>query len=168
MNIKSLATTFPSLKASLEMTNVPILALYFASSWCPDCQQSAPFVTKIYNSQQEQEGDSKKLFDLMYVSSDRTKSEMEENLSSTPNWLYVPFDNEEERSDLKRHFGACASKEVSMLGMKPEDRKSGIPTLLLIEKKTEQILTSDGISDIMGNTKVDDPLTKWSSQLSSS
>ena len=161
MNIKSLAAAFPSLKGPLEMTNVPILALYFASAWCPDCQQSAPFGTKVYDSQPR---DDAKLFDLMYISSDRDAKEMEGNVPS--GWGFVPFENEEERSNLKRHFGACASKEVAELGMKPEERKSGIPTLLLIEKRSEKILSSDAVSDIMGSTKVDDPLAKWKSQLS--
>jgi nucleoredoxin len=154
-----LATAFPSLKASLLSADTPILALYFASAWCSDCQESAPHVTKIFDSQK----DDDKIFDLIYVSSDKDAKEMQGNVNKE--WGSVPFENEEERSNLKRHFGACASKEVEGLGIKPEDKKSGIPTLLLLEKKTGKMLTQDAISDIMGDKKLEDPLATWKSLL---
>jgi nucleoredoxin len=160
-----LATTFPSLKASIESTDVPILALYFASAWCPDCQESAPFVSKVYATQTTNENDNK-LFDLVYVSSDKDAKEMEGNADK--DWGSIPFDNKEERANIKRRFGACASKEVESLGMKPEDRKSGIPTLILLEKLTGKTLTADAISDIVGGKKIQDPLAKWKSLLSAS
>ncbi len=86
------------------------------------------------------------------------------NLAS--DWKSIPFKQEEEQSNLKRHFGACASKETEGLGMKTEDRKSGIPTLLLLEKITGNVLTRDAVSDVMGDTKVEDLYTKWKSMLS--
>jgi nucleoredoxin len=156
-----LAALFPSLKSSIESSDVvPILALYFSSAWCPDCQESAPFVSKVFKSQKE----DSKLFDLIYVSSDKDPKQMEANVDD--GWGAVPFKNEDERANIKRHFGACASKEVEPLGMKPEDRKSGIPTLILLDKKTGKTLLPDAVPDIMGETKVEDPLEKWKSLLS--
>jgi thiol-disulfide isomerase/thioredoxin len=156
----NLAAMFPSLKTSLESTDCPILALYFSSEWCSDCQESAPVVSKVFKSQKE----DSKLFDLIYVSSDKDAKQMEENVDE--GWGAIPFENEDERSNIKRHYGACASKEVEPLGMKPEDRKSGIPTLILLDKKTGNTLLADAVPDIMGETKVDDPLEKWKSMLS--
>lgn len=159
MDASQLASKFPSLKPILESQDSPILALYFASAWCDDCQASTPFVQEVVSKQNG-------ILDLVYVSSDMDGQEMAGNLASS-DWKSIPFQQQEERSNLKRHFGACASKETEGLGMKTEDRKSGIPTLLLLEKSTGNVLTRDAVSDIMGDTKVEDPYSKWKSMLSS-
>jgi thiol-disulfide isomerase/thioredoxin len=159
MDASQLASKFPSLKPILESQDSPILALYFASAWCDDCQASTPFVQEVVSKHNG-------ILDLVYVSSDMDGQEMAGNLASS-DWKSIPFQQQEERSNLKRHFGACASKETEGLGMKTEDRKSGIPTLLLLEKSTGNVLTRDAVSDIMGDTKVEDPYSKWKSMLSS-
>jgi hypothetical protein len=100
------------------------------------------------------------VFDLIYVSSDISGEQLMGNLPSA-DWGFVPFDSVEERSSLKRHFGACAAKEVSELGMTPEDRMSGIPTLILIEKETGKVLTRDAVDDILGAGGSEAVLQKW-------
>jgi nucleoredoxin len=159
VDFSNIAALFPSIRASIESTNIPILALYFAAAWCPDCQNSAPFVSEVFKSQNE----DSKLFDLIYVSSDQDAEQMTQNLDD--GWGAIPFENEEERANIKRYYGACAAKELESLGMKPEDRKSGIPTLILVEKKSGNTLLADVVPDIMGDSKVEDPLGKWKSML---
>ncbi|CAB9508664.1 nucleoredoxin-like [Seminavis robusta] len=155
LTAQELAKEFPSL-AELFASPAPILALYFASAWCPDCTGVTPVVDEVFSKKQPAD----KLFDLVYVSSDNSEEQLKGNLPSE-GWGFVPFDNVEERSNLKRHFGSCAAKEVSVLEMKPEDRKSGIPTLILLEAKTGKVLTRDGVDDIMGVGGTDTAINKW-------
>jgi thiol-disulfide isomerase/thioredoxin len=154
-----LATKFPSLKDSLQSKDSPIMALYFASAWCPDVQAVAPFVKAVVSSQTQDD----KVVDLIYVSSDKDAAEMAGNVDDK--WQTIPFENEEERSNLKRHFGACAQKELEGLNISSEDRKHGIPTLILVNKEDGKVLTTDAVDDISGDNKLDEPLKKWKSLL---
>ena len=143
----------------------PLLALYFASSWCPDCTGVTPIVNHVFLKSQPQ--DEGKVFDLVYVSSDNDEEQLKGNVPS-PKWSLVPFDSVEERANLKRHFGACASKEVEGLGMKPEDRKSGLPTLILLDCKTGKVITRDGVDDITAEGGGDAAVQKWQDLLAAS
>jgi thiol-disulfide isomerase/thioredoxin len=158
---KEFALLFPSLKDPLE-SPAPILGLYFASSWCPDCTAVTPKLHEVFCSSANDENN--KVFDLIYVSSDYADEQLMGNLPSA-GWGFVPFDNVEERSNLKRHFGACAAKEVADLGITPEDRKSGIPTLILLEKQTGKVLTRDAVDDIVGDDGSEAVLQKWKEML---
>jgi thiol-disulfide isomerase/thioredoxin len=149
---------------SSTTSSASVLALYFASSWCPDCQASAPHVSAIFRSQGSDA--SKQLFDLVYVSSDRTASQLEGNVEE--GWCVIPFDNEEGLSDLKVYFGVCARAEMDSLAITTDQRRGGIPTLILIEKATNNVISTDAIPDILGETKVLDPLSYWKSLLSTS
>jgi nucleoredoxin len=165
---EELALRFPSLKESLESSTItPILALYFASSWCPDCTGVTPKLQEICSySKDNNNNNNQQLFDLIYVSSDYTEEQCKGNLPSSADcWGCVPFDRVEERSNLKRHFGACAAKEMSDLGMTSEDRKSGIPTLILIDKRTGKMLTRDAVDDIEGERGSEAILQKWKEML---
>ena len=82
-----------------------------------------------------------------------------------PGWDAVAFEKAEERANLKKHFGVCAFKEMEGLGITSEQRKGGIPTMVLLEKSTCQVLSGDAIPDIMGDKKVDNPLDLWKSLL---
>jgi nucleoredoxin len=146
----------------------PILALYFSSAWCDDSQESHEPVTNVFQSQHQhsdpQQLQQQQLFDLVYVSSDTSAEELEGNLEK--GWHYIPFDEEELRSNLKRHFGICAKKEMDALGISTEQRKGGIPTLILMDVQKEKVLLDDAIPHVMGDTKLDDPLVYWMSLLS--
>jgi nucleoredoxin len=105
---------------------------------------------------------NKKDVQVVYISSDTSEAEMKENVPSS--FSVVPFDCEEERADLKRHFGACAAKERGPLGMTPEERKFGIPTLIILEKATGTVVTSGAVDDIMGSNG-ESVVGKWKSML---
>ena len=163
LDAQQLAKKFPSLKECLEKTDVPILALLFAATWCDDCQVAFPAFQEIVSSQNEKE---EKVFDLMYVASDKSAEEMATILADNSDWKSIPFQNEDERSGLKRHFGVCAKKEMETLGMSTEDRKSGIPVMLLLEKSSGKILLADAMPDIIGDTKLENPVSKWKAMVS--
>lgn len=109
---------------------------------------------------------SNRLFELVYVSSDRSAAQLEGNVDE--GWCVIPFDNEEGRSDLKVYFGVCARAEMDDLAITADQRNGGIPTLILIEKATNNVISTDAIPNIMGETKVVDPVSHWKSLLSTS
>ena len=124
-----LSTKFPSLQKYLASS--PYLALYFASSWCPDCTSITPIVSSMYTH---------KGLNVVYVSSDNSKEQMEKYYEKEKiPFPSIPFENTEERTELKLQFGACASKEVPMIeGMKTR-KKYGIPTLVVLDCKSQDI-----------------------------
>jgi nucleoredoxin len=152
LNTSELTDHFPSLPLQ---GGAPLLGLYFAASWCPDCAAATAAVGAFAST-------NKKDFQVVYISSDSLETQMKEYVPSS--LLAVPYDCEEERAGLKRHFGACASKERDPLGMTAEERKFGIPTLIVLERATGRVVTSGGVEAIMesnGESIVD----KWKSML---
>lgn len=109
------------------------------------------------------QADNKKLFDLVYVSSDNDSDQMKGELEA--GWDAIAFEKVEERSNLKKYFGVCAFKEMVGLGITSEQRKGGIPTLILLEKETCKVLAADAIPDAMSGKKADDILDLWKSLL---
>mmetsp|Transcript_27494 Transcript_27494/g.36515 ORF Transcript_27494/g.36515 Transcript_27494/m.36515 type:complete len:120 (-) Transcript_27494:147-506(-) len=112
-----------------------------------------------------QPDETEKLLEVVYISSDMSKEQMEQAMSSNHGpWGSIPFDNVEERSNVKRNFGVCAAKEMKELQMDgPGQRKFGIPTIILINCETEEVMTTDGERDLMesGNNV----LNKWKEML---
>jgi nucleoredoxin len=156
----------------------PILALYFSSAWCDDSQASHQHVANVFQAQYHQQdyrrqqspslsssSSSSSLLDLVYVSSDTSSEELTGNLEA--GWHYIPFDEEDLRSTVKRYFGICAKKEMETLEIVAEHRKGGIPTLILIDLPSQRVLHEDAIPHIMGDTKLEDPLSHWASLLTS-
>jgi nucleoredoxin len=137
LNASELTERFPSLPLQGD---APLFGLYFAASWCPDCTAATAAVGTFASAH-------KKDLQVVYISSDSSEPQMKEYVPSS--LLAVPFDCEEERADLKRHFGACASKERETLGMTPAQRKFGIPTLIILGRATGRVVTSGGVEAIM-------------------
>jgi nucleoredoxin len=171
-DVKESLQIWSSSKSKSADAKAPILALYFSSAWCDDSQASHQHVVEVIQKQQEQAEDETNchdhLVDLVYVSSDTSSKELEGNLEE--GWKFIPFQEEELRANLKRHFGVCAKKEMEGLGITSDDRKGGIPTLVLIETKNNEVrvLHPDAIPHVMGDTKKKCPLTHWRSLLEDS
>jgi thiol-disulfide isomerase/thioredoxin len=158
---------FPSIASSAK-----IIGLYFCSSWCPDCIAATPGLVKVIQDSKATNSTSNlienKLIDVFYISSDRTKEEMENYKPSC--MLDIPYEDSAVRTLLKKRYGVCAMKEVSELGMLPSDRKHGIPTLVLINNTTGQVLTENGLSYLSSTTAPETPssekiLSDWKSLL---
>ena len=140
---------------SKALTTSKLLGIYFASSWCPDCTPTTPMVHSLL---QHVATTPQQQMQIVYISSDNTKSELEgmvsslkpeEASSSSSTFTYIPFDNEEERSNVKRLFGACAGKESGKLGLIGGKRKFGIPTLAIINCETLNVITMNGLDDLL-------------------
>jgi nucleoredoxin len=160
-----LSQKFPSLSIPLQTSRV--LGLYFAASWCPDCIPVSPRLKAFYNQALTlQDRTESKFFEVVYVTSDMNSQQMEEDYRNAhANWPYVHIDNTDELKAIKRHFGVCAGKEAPLLGLTgPGMRKSGIPTLLLLNSRTEKTISTNGVDDIL-SLSVDDALEKWNKLL---
>mmetsp|Transcript_36974 Transcript_36974/g.110745 ORF Transcript_36974/g.110745 Transcript_36974/m.110745 type:complete len:162 (-) Transcript_36974:601-1086(-) len=158
-----LADAFPSL--SKPMSSSRLLGIYFASSWCPDCTPVTPKLRDLFVAAGG-ESEGKKAIEIVYVSSDNDASQMESSMKETHGpWAFVPFDSDD-RSGLKRHFGACAGKEAGELGMaETGKRKFGIPTLVVVDCESGNVITTGGVDDVL--MRGTEALAGWECQISS-
>jgi thiol-disulfide isomerase/thioredoxin len=152
-----LATEFPSLSQSIS--RAPILGLYFAASWCGDCDAVTPALAKVIASQKNDEV----LVHIVYVSSDTSANEMA--AYKPEQFSAVPWEAEKERSSIKRFFGTCAGKERESLGMALTDRKHGTPTLILLDTQSGLILTESGAEQVESMESAESVLEEWQSML---
>jgi hypothetical protein len=152
---------FPTLAKA--MARAELVAVYFASKWCPD---STPVTQKLMELFPDQDDiheftlllpddlskpkpDKKADLAIVYVSSDHTEKQMMA-YGSSKNWIRVPFSEPNlaagedlERTQLKRHFYTSAANEQEPLEV---ERKHGIPHLLVIGEG--RIITHHGADDI--------------------
>jgi len=157
--IQSLSEISPTLTVPINSSR--ILGLYFASSWCPDCTPITPKLKSIYDSQNFLNDISeKKLLEIVYVSSDSSSKQMKDCYeSSHGKWVCIPFDRSQEIIKLKQKYGVCAAKEAAALFSQPGERKFGIPTLILVNCENGEILTTDGVDDVL--TSTENALPRW-------
>jgi thiol-disulfide isomerase/thioredoxin len=153
----TLVTAFPSLSQSLF--RAPILGLYFAASWCGDCDAVTPALARVIASQEETE----KLVHIVYVSSDTSAEEMA--AYKPDQFSAVPWEAEQERSSIKRLFGTCTGKERESLGISEADRKHGTPTLILLDARSGSILTESGAEQVESMESAESVLEEWKSLL---
>lgn len=136
---------FPSLEYALSHSK--LVALYFAASWCPMSTPVSLLLDEQINEMlvppaevEERHGS----LSLVYVSSDQSDAEMKEYLANRPSWMFVPYESPE-RGLLKKHFKTCAKVEMNELQLK---RKHEIPTLIVIDSESQQVLTFTGVKDV--------------------
>jgi len=151
----------PSLKEPLIKNNTtPILGLLFAASWCDDCWDVVPLIEKIARLPKND------VITIVYISSDRSETEMKNYQPDV--FASIPYDAQVERSNLKRHFGVCAKKEMLELNMTESTRKYGTPTLILLDAETGRVLTETGVENVVENVVNQNPfdvLKSWKALL---
>ena len=138
---------FPTLQYPLANAN--LVGLYFAASWCRFSLPATEALDELFGEiilppldQEDGPPEEKAPLAIVHVSSDKKKDEYEEYVRK--NWIPVPFDSHEQTA-LKRHFSTCAKYEVESLGL---ERQYEIPTLLIIDSKTQTVLTANGVDDL--------------------
>lgn len=140
---------FTHLKFALEHSK--IVLLYFAASWCPMSTPVSVLLDKVFGSNNlvlgpedtSPEDRTGKTLSIVYVSSDSDQEEYDSYLVGR-NWLSVPFSSGQ-RADLKRHFATCAHRELKELGI---DRKQEIPTIIVLDGRSQGVLTTAGVDDL--------------------
>lgn len=158
---------FSELKYALG--NSKIMLLYFAASWCPMSTPISEALDEAFGR-----GDmlltrngEKKTLSIVYVSSDETLKEYNE-YTLKRHWLPIPFDSPEKNA-LKRHFATCAHVELEELHF---DRKHELPTIVVIDSKTQGIITTNGAHDVeeMGDGALEHwlEMQSWASRFANS
>ena len=107
------------------------IALYFSAHWCPPCRGFTPKLAEIYKGLVG----AGKSFEIVFVSSDRDESAFNEYFAEQP-WLALPFD--------ERKLKASLSKKYKV---------SGIPSLIILDGETGEVITKDGRSAVMEDTE---------------
>lgn len=149
MNLRS-ATAFASTFEGIK--NCKLIGLYFSSSWCPDCTPITPKLKQLYESPENHDANGDKILEILYISSDKNEDQMMNSYKETHgSWAYIPFE-ESMRNEYKRMFGVCAGCETRELGITYGKKKGGIPTLILQHGTTEEILSYNGVQDVLDGT----------------
>jgi hypothetical protein len=150
-----LLTRFPALEPAFQQSRM--VGLYFCGAWCPDCQAATPAVRRVLQS----DANDDQTLAVVYISSDKTMEEMQNYLPAC--MMAVDFHEVDQRSGLKRYFGACAQSEQNALQV---TRKHGIPSLILLDSATARVLTDRGVDHCCGAAgSADQVLEGWKRML---
>jgi len=104
-----------------------IVGLYFSAHWCPPCKGYTPKLAEQYKAVAA----AGKSFEVIFVSSDRDEASFKEYFGEMP-WLALPY--------AARKTKAALSKKYKV---------NGIPTLILLDGATGELLNKDGRSAVM-------------------
>lgn len=115
-------------------SDVDVIGLYFSAHWCPPCRGFTPQLAKKYAALR----DAGKRLEIVFVSSDQGATQFEEYHGEQP-WLALPFEKRDEKAALSKLFGV-----------------SGIPTLVFLDAKTGQTITTEGRAGVSAPTFVAD------------
>ena len=101
------------------------VAIYFSAHWCPPCRGFTPKLAEIYEGLKKT-----KKFEIVFASSDKDQATFDSYLGEQP-WLALPFEDRAAKNALSKKF-----------------KVSGIPTLVIVDGKTGELITTDGRSAI--------------------
>ena len=110
------------------------VALYFSAHWCPPCRGFTPRLAEAYKGLVAAE----KSFEIVFISSDRDEKAFDEYYAEQP-WLALPYG--------QRKLKAALSKKYNV---------TGIPSLLILDGETGELITVDGRKAVMEDVKGDD------------
>jgi nucleoredoxin len=99
-----------------------VVGLYFSAHWCPPCRGFTPKLAGYYKDIVA----AGKSLEIVFVSSDKDQGSFDEYFGEQP-WLALPFSARDEKNALSSKYGV-----------------SGIPSLVLLDGKTGELITKDG------------------------
>jgi len=108
--------------ATASLSKNQVVGLYFSAHWCPPCRGFTPKLGEIYNGLKE----AGKAIEIVFVSSDRDQSSFDEYFGEMP-FLALPYAERDTKSKLSKKY-----------------KVSGIPTLVLLNGATGEVLSTDG------------------------
>ncbi|XP_067672016.1 tryparedoxin-like [Haliotis asinina] len=103
-----------------------VVGLYFGAQWCPPCRHFTKQLLAFFNHVTSAKQDC--VLQVVYLSSDEEKEDFDEYFSTMP-WLAVDFKDRETEARVSKHFNIV-----------------GLPTLILIDGATGDIITERGAS----------------------
>ncbi|CAF0995895.1 unnamed protein product [Rotaria sp. Silwood1] len=107
-----------------------VIGLYFSAHWCPPCRGFTPVLVQFYNSHAKD-----KNFEIIFISSDRDENSFNEYYKEMP-WLTLDFKDRKKKEELGKKFNI-----------------TGIPTLILLDGDSGEIICSDARSQLQFEDK---------------
>lgn len=106
-----------------------IIGFYFSAHWCPPCKTFTPKLVEFYSALKKEGHD----FEIIFVSSDKSKTEMMQYMKETEMpWAAIPYDSEETK----------AVKQI----WRTELNLRGIPSLVIL--RDGQVIAKEGRRDV--------------------
>jgi len=106
------------------------VGLYFSAHWCGPCRHFTPALADAYKKMKA----NGKKFEVVFVSSDRTEDEFKSYYEEHP-WNALPYSDRDKKSSLSKKY-----------------KVRGIPTLVIVDGKTGETITTDGRTALMEDT----------------
>ncbi|XP_059174740.1 tryparedoxin-like [Physella acuta] len=116
-----------------SLSDNDVVGFYFSAHWCPPCRGFTPVLAEYYTKLRN----AGKKFEVVFVSSDRDEASCQEYFNSMP-WLLLPYEERDTKDEL------CSSYGIR-----------GIPTLVLLDAKTGDTISTDGRSIVTTDTDGD-------------
>ena len=118
----SLVSSGGSQPTAEALAGKDVVGLYFSAHWCPPCRGFTPKLAGYYKDIVA----AGKSLEIVFVSSDKDQGSFDEYFGEQP-WLALPFSARDEKNALSSKYGV-----------------SGIPSLVLLDGKTGELITKDG------------------------
>jgi nucleoredoxin len=124
--VKKLGNTLVGKSGNIDteqaLSNKDIIGLYFSAHWCPPCRGFTPVLGEKYNELKA----AGKSIEIVFVSSDRDESAFNDYHGSMP-FMALPYSKRDLKESLSNEFGV-----------------RGIPTLVLLDGRTGEVITTKG------------------------
>lgn len=101
------------------------VGIYFSAHWCPPCRKFTPVLAKTYEDLRSQG----KKFEIVFASSDKDQSQFDNYYNNVHPWTAIPFADRDRKNSLSKKY-----------------KVSGIPSLVIIDGKTGETITTKGRS----------------------
>jgi len=123
----SLQTKSGPTSTETALADVDAVGVYFSAHWCGPCRGFTPKLAEAYEAYK-----AKGLkFEIVFVSSDRDESSFDSYYGEQP-WLALPYAARDAKTKLSKKF-----------------KVNGIPSLIILDGKTGETITTDGRSAVM-------------------
>ena len=105
-----------------KMADVEAVGIYFSAHWCPPCKRFTPVLAESYNKMK-----AKGIkFEIVFASSDKDQAAFDGYSAEMP-WLAIPYADRAAKDALSKKY-----------------KVSGIPSFVIVDAKTGELITDDG------------------------
>ncbi len=92
-----------------SLKSAQLIGIYFSAHWCPPCRNFTPVLAEFY----EKVNANGKVFEIVFVSSDRNETSFKDYLSTMP-WIAISFGSAEIQ-DLKNKYQVTGIPKLVVL-----------------------------------------------------